>query len=209
MQYNYVLSGLEGQGVKEFVSLFIELLYFEGIKANGLVLSSRKSKLGIGLEVGFIRTGEGVLSPIIGEGYADAVYLFDINLIEIGLKYIKPNHGIIISAAISHNIGSVSKLEQINNLTKILKKAINIEPNVFIIEIMDLLYELGLQTSDEFKKWTTIFCLMGFAIKLGVIPIKFESYLASLQSILSDEKLIRLNKKVLSEVHKYVKKFEG
>jgi len=206
MQYNYVFAGLEGQGVKEFVSLFLDLLYFEGIKASGLILSSRKSSLGAGLEIGFIRTGEGVLSPVISEGYADVIYLFDINLVEIGIKYVKPNHGVIISTAIAHNIG---KLDRGHDLTKIFKKAITITPNIFIIETMDLLYELGLQDTDEFKKWTVIFCLMNFAIKLGIIPIRVESYLASLQSILSNESLIRLNKKVLSEIHKHVQRIEG
>jgi len=206
MQYNYVFAGLEGQGVKEFVSLFLDLLYFEGIKASGLILSSRKSSLGAGLEIGFIRTGEGVLSPVISEGYADVIYLFDINLVDIGIKYVKPNHGVIISTAIAHNIG---KLDGGCDLTKIFKKAITITPNIFIIETVDLLYELGLQDTDEFKKWTVIFCLMNFAIKLGIIPIRVESYLASLQSILSNESLIRLNKKVLSEIHKHVQRIEG
>ncbi len=205
MQFNYVIIGIESQGVKEFVNLLIDLLYFNGVKVSGAVLSSRTSELGLGLEIGFVRTGEGIVSPIINEKNADAIFVLDGNLLSVGTKYVKSDHGIVLTTSYFHNISKSTGIV----FHDVLRKTPENAPNIYVIEIVDLMNNLNLLDTDEFKKWTVFFCLISMAVKLGIIPIKLDSYLASLQSILNDEDLIRLNKKVLSEIHKYVWKVEG
>lgn len=203
MQMNYLIAGIEGQGGQKLTKLLTDILFFDGFKVHSLNTLSNANRMGIGIQLGFIRTGEGVFTPFFDEKSSDVIYLLDLSLSELAIRYIKRRYGVILATSTIHN---VLRGRESYNKMQLIDKLIRVTKSIYICDVLRLLNEHSLDDSDEFKNWALVFCLLSMGLRLGIIPLKIESYMTSIQSILNNEKLVRLNKRILMHVNNYFKR---
>jgi len=198
MQMNIMLIGIKEQGIEEAFDFLVHILGFEGIKINAIKVSYDDEAV-LPTEIIFIRLGEGIFSPKISLGEADIVFVFDPAYLAMAKKFVKPEVGFVIVGNVTHcnDARNFKFAENVNELRAITN-------NIFIYDEVRVLEEYGRGLPNESERLLIAVSVLGTFFKLGIVPIRKDSYMTGIKAILRDEKLISLARKIMSEADKYI-----
>ncbi len=181
--FNIILTGVGGQGIITLVSILDEACFVQGydVKSSELHGLSQRG----GSVIIHIRFGKKVNSPLISRGKADLI--IGLELVEAlrDIDFSGPKTALLVNDYSMGFQGYPEKQEILVALNKAVRGGMHLVPAAEICK------------KELDKDVVAGVYLLGYAVKNNLIPLKKESFLKSLETVIP-QKYLDLNIKALN-----------
>jgi len=165
-EYNIVIASVGGQGGLTLSRVIGQAALLKGyhVRIGETLGMSQRG----GIVQSYVRIGERVESPLIGEGEANAILgLEPVETLRAARVYANKNTLIIVNAEPIHTITTITGREKYPPLLDILNELQNISDNVIVVNATEYVRSKGLPYS------TNIAILAVFASKTDIIEPEY------------------------------------